>query len=119
MKNTKLENREYYDKLFLFAKDFVSKQMKSFTSDDLKIEYFKSHNKPNNTNVFGNVFSGLSKLGLIKETGTFTKSKFKEAHGRILKEWISQRYSDIQSKKRILDETIQSRELAKTQTKLF
>lgn len=113
------ENKEYYNMLFEFSKVWIKKQMKPFTSDDLKIEYFKKNKKPNNANVFGNVFNALQKKGLIKDNNAFVKSKFKEAHGRMIKQWISKEYSELQSKKRLSEETAKARELAKNQTNLF
>jgi len=119
MKKPISENKEYYLKLLEFSKEWVKKQMKPFTSDDLKIEYFRKNKKPKNSNVFGNVFRELSKQGLIKDNNDFVKTKFKEAHGRMIKQWISKEYSEMQSKKRLSEETAKARELAKSQTNLF
>lgn len=110
-------NREYYDKLFSFSKEFVKKQMKPFTSDDLRFEFLKSNPEANNLNSLGAIFRILQKEGLIKFNNTYTISK-KQNKGRVIKQWISKEYSESQSKKRILEETIQSRELAKKQINL-
>jgi len=119
LENIKLENREYYDRLYSFAKKFVSTQMKPFTIDDLRNDFLRFNPKPSNMAYFGTAISELSKNKLIKYNEKMVKSKAKGNRGRMIKEWISIQYSEKQSKKRLSEETAKARELAKQQTNLF
>lgn len=111
-------NKNDYNRIFNFAESWIKTQFKIFSSDDLKEAYYLAGNPaPQQPNVFGGVFSSLAKAKLIFHRG-FTKSRHKVAHGRDLKTWISKEYSELQSKKRITEETVKARELSKSQSKL-
>ena len=71
-------NKSEYFKYLEFAEEFVKKQMKPFSSDDVKSEYLKNHLKPENHNVFSSVFVALSKKGAIKFNGNFEKKGFQK-----------------------------------------
>lgn len=94
-------NNSNYQSILSFAKLWVQKQMKPFTSDDMKKAYYSEGNAPpRQPSVFGCVFRILSKDGFIKDTEKFRKTEFKKAHHRPLRIWISFQYSEKQSKNR-------------------
>lgn len=85
-------NKYDFNKIFGFAELWVKTQFRWFSADDLKEAYYSAGNlPPQQLNVFGAVFSNLSKSKLIFHFG-FTKSIHKVAHGRDLKTWISKEY---------------------------
>lgn len=90
-------NKAYCDKLCAFAEEWVKKQMKPFTADDLKKAFYNSGNAPpSQPSVFGVPFRKLSKRQLIFDTERTQKSTNKDAHQRPLRVWISKEYSLIQ-----------------------
>lgn len=104
------------NKLYDFCKEWVSKRFTPFTIDDLKLDY---RNKSEvNYKSWGGVFARMEQQGLIKFNDKFVKSKSKTRKGAYIKEWISIQYSEMQSKKRLSEETAKARELAKNQTNL-
>jgi len=85
-------NKTDYMMIFSFAELWIKSQFKAFSSDDLKEAYYLDGNPvPREVKVFGGVFSSLAKAKLIYHHG-FTKSRFKVAHGRDLKLWISHEF---------------------------
>lgn len=91
-----------FSAIFQFAKDWVNSCYKQFTVDDLKKDFFASHDgyKIKEPRVFGAVFVELSKQNLIKSTGTYLTSKDPICHARPKMIWISKVYSDQQAKNR-------------------
>ena len=90
-------NKSYCDKLCAFAEEWVKKQMKPFTADDLKKAFYNAGNRPpSQPAVFGVPFRKLSKRHLIFDTERTQKSTNPEAHQRPLRIWISKEYSLIQ-----------------------
>jgi len=90
-------NKSYCKRLCAFAEEWVKKQMKPFTAEDLKKAFFNQGNAPpSQPSVFGVPFRKLSKNHLIFDTERTQKSTFKEAHQRPLRVWISKEYSLIQ-----------------------
>ncbi len=87
-------NKAYCDRLCEFAENWVKKQMKPFTADDLKEAFFKEGNAPpSQPAVFGAPFRKLSKDKKIFDTERTVKSQRKENHNRPLRIWISAEYS--------------------------
>jgi hypothetical protein len=87
-------NKEYAQRLFLFAETWVKTQMKPFTCDDLKEAFYKAGNlPPRQPSVFGAPFRKLSKHKLIFDTQRTIKSKNPLAHDRPLRVWISKEYA--------------------------
>ena len=86
----------YYLKCLSFSREWVSKQFKPFSSEDLKQAYFELGNEePRQPSIFGAVFNALSKENRISHYDYVT-AKNKQAHGRILRRWISAEYSEKQ-----------------------
>ena len=90
-------NKSYSDSIYEFAENWVKKQMKPFTADDLKKSYYEAGNAPpSQPAVFGAPFRKLSHRNLIFDTERTQKSTNKDAHQRLLRVWISREYSLIQ-----------------------
>ena len=97
-------NKLYANKLYLFAYNWVTKQMKSFTIDDLKTAFFAEGNDPPiEPRIFGTPFRRLSKEKLIFATDKTVKSKNVLAHNRPLTVWISKQFAEKQQKNRKID----------------
>ena len=97
-------NKAYYNKLFAFAENWVEKQMRPFTAEDLKNAFYKEGNlPPSQPAVFGAPFRKLSKLKLIFDTERTKKSENKKAHQRPLRIWISAKYRLSQQSNRQFD----------------
>ena len=93
-------NREYYEKAFSFAEDWIKTRMKAFTSEDLKKDFYSKGNAPPaEPRVFGAVIRKLAKEGKIKRQG-FEKSKNPTCHSRPQTVWISLEFSEKQSNNR-------------------
>lgn len=89
-------NKHDYNRIFSFAEQWIKLKFKCFSSDDLKEAYYLAGNPiPVEPKVFGGVFSSLARAKMIFHFG-FTKSKYKVAHGRDLKTWISREFKDRQ-----------------------
>lgn len=96
----KENNRKDHDKILLFATDWIKKQFKPFSSENLKNDYYSSGNEnPSEPRVFGAVFRALSHEGLIIKNG-FELSKNPKCHSRPQQVWISKQYSDLQAHNR-------------------
>jgi hypothetical protein len=99
----KENNRKYYEQVILFAQNWVKKQFKGFTSENLKEAYYSHGNlKPIEPRVFGAVFRELSKEGLIFKNG-FELSKNPKCHSRPQQIWISKEYRLKQQNNRKVD----------------
>lgn len=112
------ESKKEYQKIYDFALKFVEKKMQPFTSDDIKAEYLKENKEIVHKDLMGYVINNLSRNGFIKFNQNYIRSKNKVSKGNLLKEWISIKYSESQSKKRISEDTLKARELEKSQGKL-
>jgi len=89
-------NKHDYNRIMSFAEAWIKLQFKHFSSDELKEAYYLAGNpEPVEPKVYGGVFSSLAKAKLIFHHG-FTKSKYKVAHGRDLKTWISKEFKERQ-----------------------
>lgn len=96
-----INNKAHHNSIFLFSIEWVKKQFRSFTSDDLKNAYFKNGNPvPTEPRVFGSVFRELSRDKMIFNTGAVRKSKNKNCHQRPQTVWVSKEYSLKQQQNR-------------------
>ena len=109
---------ESYNKLLEFSIIWVSKRFIPFTIDDLRIDLLAKFGKVESPFMYGKLIKDLSKKGLILDNDKMVKSQAKGNKGRMIKQWISKEYSELQSKKRLSEETAKARELAKNQTNL-
>jgi hypothetical protein len=89
--NRVIKNNQPFSKIYFeFAKDWVSKRFKSFTSDDIRKAFLDSGGlPPRHHNAWGGCLSQLSNKGLIFDTEKKVKSNRSEAHNRELRIWIS------------------------------
>ena len=118
MKKPISENKEYYNMLFEFSKFWASKKFIPFTIDDLRVDLIAKYGKIETPFIYGAIIKDLMIQGLILDNDKMVKSQAKGNKGRMIKQWISKEYSELQSKKRLLEETAKARELAKQQTNL-
>lgn len=88
-----------HEKILDFACDWVKIRMRSFTCDDLRRDYEAINTPPAQPKIYGGVFNSLVKENRILPNG-FSSSTRPEAHGRILRMWISAEYSKQQSNNR-------------------
>lgn len=106
-------NPDEHDRLYQWAAEWVAKQMKPFTAEDLKKAYYNGGNPAiMQPNVIGSVVSKLASVDRIKRNG-YTKATIKTAHSRVIIEWISREYSARQSYNRssLKDQTVISYDL--------
>lgn len=93
-----------YTSILMFAKEWVRKQYRPFSANELRKSYYDAGNKePENKNVYGMVFRSLSKDNLIIHIG-YSKSTNPVAKGRVLMTWISREYSEKQKHNRSIAE---------------
>jgi hypothetical protein len=92
-------NQDYYKTAYSFTVQWVQKQFKPFTSEDLKTSLFEAIGIPEEPRVIGAVFKKMSGLGLIKRHG-FGIYKAKQGHKKPVSIWISKEYSLTQQKNR-------------------
>jgi hypothetical protein len=98
-------NIEFYELAVNLARRWVSLQFKPFSSED-----FRNHSNlilgvPKQPSVFGAVFRTLIKEKRIFVHG-YSESKNKQAHGRIIRVYISREYSEKQSKNAKKEQTL-------------
>jgi hypothetical protein len=98
-------NQEFYDLAIELARRWVSNQFKHFSSED-----FREHSNlvlgvPVQPAVFGAVFRTLIKEKRIKYHSVGT-AKNKQAHGRLIRFYISREYSEKQKQNRKTDKTL-------------
>jgi len=100
-------NQPFSETYFLFAKEWVSKRFKSFTSDDIRKAFLDSGNQhPRHHNAWGGCINRLSEKKLIFETGESVKSQRPEAHNRKLPVWISKEFRLKQQSNRKQESTL-------------
>ena len=101
IEQVKNNNYNYYLKVVCFAEKWFKLQMKSFTSEDLKKDFYKTGiGVANEPRVFGAVFRYFSKSGLIFKNG-FAISENKICHSRPQQVWISKEFKNKQQKNAI------------------
>ncbi len=102
IEQVKQGNRIYYEKVLSFAELWVTQQMKSFSSENLKNDYYNAGNEPPaEPRVFGAVFFKLSRDGKIFKNG-FEYSKNPTCHARPQTVWISKEFRLKQQKNRLI-----------------
>ena len=90
------KNKEDYNIIYDFAVEWVKTQFKWFSANDLKKAYQDAGNEiPTQPNLFGGVFSSLSKKSLIFHFG-YTNSKTPQSKGCLIRTWISFEYKKKQ-----------------------
>jgi len=88
-----LNNQPFSEIYFQFAKEWVSKRFKSFTSDDIRKAFLDAGNEhPRHRNAWGGCIHRLSGKKLIFDTEKTIPSERPEAHGRLLRIWLSREY---------------------------
>ena len=93
-------NKAYYLVAYEFAALWVKKQFKTFSSEDLKEDFYAAgYPKPKEPRVFGAVMTELKKNQLIK-FHSYQSYKNPSGHSRPSTVWISTEYSLLQSEKR-------------------
>lgn len=95
-------NKEYFDLALDYAKIWVSKQMKPFTSEDFSKDLYLILGYPKELRVLGAVFKNLSVSGAIKHNG-YVQYKAKQGHNKPSSQWISKEYSQKQKNNRKTD----------------
>lgn len=93
-------NQDYYLKAYSFTVEWVKKQFKPFTSEDLKPAMFEALGIPEEKRIIGSIVREIHKLGLIKRHG-FGIYKARQGHGKPVSIWISKEYSLTQQKNRL------------------
>jgi len=105
IETVKDNNREFYDLALELSRKWVSEQFKPFSSEDFRNHSNLVLGQPRQPSVFGAVF-----LALLKEKRIFVHSygtaKNKQAHGRIIRIYISREYSEKQSNNRKADKSL-------------
>lgn len=99
MERKELDKTEFYEFALSFSILFVEKQMKLFTSEDIKEEFYKTYVEPFEPRVWGSVFRELKKRELILFRG-YVKYKNPKGHGKPASQWISIKYHSKQQKNR-------------------
>ena len=90
-------NKAEYEKIFSFASEYAMNQFKVFSANDFKKAYLEAGNElPSQLNVFGSVFSNITKQELIYFFG-YVKSNTPEAKGCIIRKWISREFKQRQA----------------------
>jgi len=89
----KVKEQTEFETILLFAGDWVKTQMKTFTSEDLRLDYYLKNDtlKMANPTVFGSVFRVLNKRDAITKNG-FTTARAKRCRNGNVQLWISREY---------------------------
>lgn len=99
MEKKELNKSEFYEVALSFALAYVQNQMKLFTSEDVKEEFYKKYSEPVEPRIWGPVFRELSRQGLILFRG-YVKYKNPKGHGKPTGQWISLKYHTKQKQNR-------------------
>jgi len=105
IQTVKDNNETYYNLGICFAKSWVSKQMKPFTSEDLSRDMYLVLGLPDEVRVLGAIFKHLSAIGAIKHNG-YVRYKAKQGHSKPCSQWVSKEYSLKQKNNRKSDKTL-------------
>jgi hypothetical protein len=95
LKRVREANKDDYCKIFNFAVGWVKKQFKIFNANDFKKAYLEVHEMPQQVNLFGSVFSNLSREKMIFLQGA-VNSTTPESKGCLIRTWISLQYKQRQ-----------------------
>lgn len=105
-----MKNDKTYLDLYQFATLWIKSQYRTFTSEDLKLAFFKQYPEANiYYNNFGKVMQEMHRNKLISKNG-YCQAKLPLANSRIITMWLSCHYSESQRAKRELPETKANRE---------
>jgi hypothetical protein len=98
-------NEEFYDLAIELARKWVSRQFKSFSSEDFRQYSNLILGIPRQPSVFGAVFRTLIKENRVRYHGVGT-AKNKQAHGRLIRFYISREYSEKQQQNRKTEKSL-------------
>jgi hypothetical protein len=98
-------NEEFYDLAIELARKWVSRQFKSFSSEDFREYSNLILGIPRQPSVFGAVFRTLIKENRVRHHGVGT-AKNKQAHGRLIRFYISREYSEKQQQNRKTEKSL-------------
>ena len=99
-------NKADYDAILNFAENFVKKQFKEFTNEDIKRNYYLAGNPiPKQVNVYGAVIRDLSKRKLIFKNSVGNATT-EQSHSRLIQRWISKEYRLKQQSNRTTETTL-------------
>lgn len=96
---------EYYSLSLDLARRWVSEQFKIFSAEDFGNHCKLILGQPEQPSVFGAVFKALIEEKRLSVYGTST-AKNKQAHGRLIRTYISREYSQKQSKNARKEQTL-------------
>lgn len=105
IKQVRENHPEYYSLALESARKWVSEQFKVFSAEDFANHCRLILGEPEQPRVFGAVFNALIKEKRVSVYGTST-AKNKQAHGRLIRTYISREYSQKQSKNAKKDQTL-------------
>lgn len=91
----RMANKHDYNQCFNFAVEWVKLQFKVFSANDFKKAYLEKYELPQQVNIFGAVFSNLSKEELIFQQGAIN-SKTPESKSCLIRTWISLEFKNRQ-----------------------
>lgn len=104
IKQVRENHPEYYSLALELARRWVSEQFKVFSSEECSNHCKLILGIPDEPKVFGAVFRTLIEEKKVIVHGTST-AKNKQAHGRLIRTYISCEYSQKQSKNAKKDQT--------------
>ena len=105
IQTVKENNEEFYSLALDLARGWVARQFKTFSSEDFREHCNLILGIPRQPSVFGAVFNTLIKEKRIL-IHSYSTAKNKQAHGRIIRIYISREYSEKQSKNAKKDLTL-------------
>jgi len=105
IKQVRENHPEYYSLALELARRWVGEQFKVFSSEECSNHCKLILGIPDEPKVFGAVFRALIEEKRVTVHGTST-AKNKQAHGRLIRTYISREYSQKQSKNAKKDQTL-------------
>lgn len=105
IKQVRENHPEYYSLSLGLARKWVSEQFKIFSAEDFSNHCRLILGEPEQASVFGAVFKALIEEKRLTFYGTST-AKNKQAHGRLIRTYISREYSQKQSKNARKEQTL-------------
>jgi hypothetical protein len=89
-------NPEFYELALEYSKGWIRANLKPFTSEDIKKDFYKSGaSPPREPSVWGAVFRQLIRDELIFKQDV-SHAKNPQAHSRLVNVWISKAYREKQ-----------------------
>jgi hypothetical protein len=96
LNRVRMANKQDYNQCYNFATNWVKIQFKVFSANDFKKAYLEKYELPQQVNIFGSVFSNLSKEKLIFKQGAIN-SKTPESKSCLIRTWISLQFKERQA----------------------